>query len=65
MSTLEERRVRIAERSEERSLSMLKRLRRTVSELVDLDELLDLDRSRLADVVEAGDEEPTDPEVST
>lgn len=62
VTTLAERRAQIAERSEARSLSMLARLRKAAAELTALDELLDLDRPRLAAAVD-GEEEHTDPGV--
>ena len=55
-----ERMAKAAERSEHRSLEMLRQLRQRASEWAGLDDLLDLDRSRLARVVD-GDEEATDP----
>lgn len=49
-----------AEASEARSLSMLARLREVASGVLDLDELLDIDKPRLASAAEG--EGDTDPE---
>lgn len=60
MKSATERLMEAAEASEARSLSMLARLREVASGVLDLDELLDIDKPRLASAAEG--EGDTDPE---
>ncbi len=54
--------VRAAEATEARTLSLLARLKEVAEGLIDLDDLLDIDKPRLARAVEGEEDESTDPE---
>lgn len=56
MSITTDRLEKAAERTEARSLTMLQKLKELAEGLIDFEDLLDLDKPRLADAVEGKDE---------